>query len=132
MFRLLMAREDIRTQNTTQAIAWLMQEPMAPAASCSFAAKVGDSAEWERQADLLRCIFGNPFRPVILSPSCLTPAVKTLAEQIYNDRAFDRMPVLGDALEVAGCTVKEVLEHCRNGGEHVRGCWVIDKITGRE
>jgi hypothetical protein len=37
-----------------------------------------------------------------------------------------------DALEEAGCAVKEVLEHCRNGGEHVRGCWVVDKVLGKE
>jgi hypothetical protein len=77
-------------------------------------------------------IFGNPFRPVTLNPSWLTPTVKALAEQIYNDRAFDRMPILADALEEAGCTICEVLEHCRNGGEHVRGCWCIDKILGKE
>jgi hypothetical protein len=83
-------------------------------------------------ADYLRCFFGNPFRPVTFNPAWLTPTVKSLAEQIYNDRAFDRMPVLGDALEESGCTVAEVLEHCRNGGEHVRGCWVVDKVLGKE
>jgi hypothetical protein len=83
-------------------------------------------------APVARCIFGNPFRPVTINSACLTPTVKALAEQIYNDRAFDRMPVLGDALEEAGCTVKEVLEHCRNGGEHVRGCWVVDMVLGKE
>jgi hypothetical protein len=90
------------------------------------------SKERAVQTGFLRCIIGNPFRPVTLNPTWLTPTVKSLAEQIYNDRAFDRMPVLGDALEEAGCTVKEVLEHCRNGGEHVRGCWVVDKVLGKE
>jgi hypothetical protein len=80
----------------------------------------------------LRCIFGNPFKPITLNPSWLTATVKALAEQIYNNRAFERMPVLGDALEEAGCTVAEVLEHCRNSGEHVRGCWVVDKVLGKE
>src|SRR6516225_9109766 len=56
------------------------------------------------------------WKPITLDPDWLTPTVKTLAEQIYNDRAFERMPILADALEEAGCTVKEVLEHCRNGG----------------
>jgi hypothetical protein len=89
-------------------------------------------SEGRRQRNLVRCIFGNPFRPVTLNSKWLTPTVKQLAEQIYNERAFDRMPILADALEEAGCTVKEVLEHCRNSGEHVRGCWVVDKVLGRE
>jgi hypothetical protein len=63
-------------------------------------------------------------------PAWLTPIVKALAEQIYNDRAFDVMPILGDALEEAGCTVTDVLEHCRSAGEHCRGCWVIAKVRG--
>jgi hypothetical protein len=55
--------------------------------------------EYAAHARLLRCIFGNPFKPITFNPSWLTPTVKTFAEQIYNDRAFDRIPVLGDALE---------------------------------
>jgi hypothetical protein len=58
--------------------------------------------------------------------------VVKLAEGIYNDRAFDRLPVLADALEDAGCTEAEILAHCRSGGEHVRGCWVLDLILGKE
>jgi hypothetical protein len=81
---------------------------------------------------LLRGIF-NPFHPVTFNPTWLTPTVEALAEQIYNDGAFDRMPILADALEEAGCTVKEkVLEHCRSAQEHVRGCWCVDKIIGKE
>src|SRR5262249_11199696 len=83
----------------------------------------GRVVAYQNHSRLLRCIFGNPFRPMTLKPKWLTRTVKALAGQIYNDRAFDRMPVLADALEEAGCTVAEVLEHCRNGGEHVRGCW---------
>jgi hypothetical protein len=68
---------------------------------------------------------------IILAPAWITPTVIAMAGQIYNDRAFDRMPVLGDALEEAGCTVNEVLQHCRNGQEHARGCWVVDKVLGK-
>jgi hypothetical protein len=83
--------------------------------------------------DRIRCVFGPlPFRSISFNPAWLTPIVTALAEQIYNDRAFDRLPILADALEEAGCTVKEVVEHCRNGGEHVRGCWVVDKVLGKE
>jgi hypothetical protein len=80
----------------------------------------------------LRDIFGNPFRPVTLNPSWRTPTVKQLAEAIYKERAFERMPILADALEDAGCDNADILSHCRGGGEHVRGCWVVDLVLGRE
>jgi hypothetical protein len=51
---------------------------------------------------------------------------------IYDERAFNRMPILADALEEAGCTNKDILDHCRSGGEHVRGCWAVDLILGKE
>src|SRR6185295_8434857 len=81
---------------------------------------------------LLRDIFGNPFRPVTLNPAWLTPTVQQLAALIYEERQFDKMPLLGDALEEAGCSNEEVLQHCRGGGEHCRGCWVVDKVLGKE
>lgn len=84
------------------------------------------------QADLLRDIFGNPFRPVTVQPSWLTPAVLTLAGRIYDERAWDRLPDWADALVDAGCDAAEVLNHCRGPGEHVRGCWVVDLLLGRE
>ncbi len=54
-----------------------------------------------------------------------------LARSIYDDRAFDRLPVLADALEDAGCTDAAILDHCRGPGPHVRGCWVVDLILGK-
>jgi hypothetical protein len=53
------------------------------------------------QANLLRDIIGNPFRPVTLDPSWRTSNVTALAQSIYDDRAFDRLPILADALEDA-------------------------------
>jgi hypothetical protein len=84
-----------------------------------------------RQA-LLSDIFGNPFRPVALNPAWRTANVTALAESIYTDRAFDRLPILADALEDAGCDNAEILNHCRAGGVHVRGCWVVDLVLGKE
>jgi hypothetical protein len=84
------------------------------------------------QADLIREIFGNPFRPVALDPTWLTPTVRQLAEAIYQERVFERLPILADALEEAGCGQGDILGHLRGGGEHCRGCWVIDLLTGRE
>ena len=88
--------------------------------------------EYAFQAVLLRDIFGNPFRPVSFDPAWLTPTVVALAYGIYGDRAFDRMPILADALEEAGCDNVEVLLHCRGDGPHVRGCWVVDAVLGKK
>jgi hypothetical protein len=82
-------------------------------------------------AALLRDLVGNPFRPVPVDPSWRTPAVVGLAQGIYDDRAFDRLPLLADALEAAGSTLAEVLDHCRQPGTHARGCWVIDGLLQR-
>jgi hypothetical protein len=84
------------------------------------------------QAHLLRDIFGNPFRPVAVNPAWQSSTVVSLAQSIYDDRAFDRMPILADALEDAGCTSADVLDHCRGAGPHVRGCWVVDLLLGKE
>jgi hypothetical protein len=90
-------------------------------------------AEEKAQADLLRCIVGLlPFRPVTLRPAWLSATAKQLAVTIYEDRTFDRLPILADALEEAGCTDADVLAHCRGPGPHVRGCWALDLILGKE
>lgn len=81
---------------------------------------------------LCRCVFGNLTRPTRIEGEWQTSAVANLAQAIYTDRAFDRMPILADALEEAGCTDKEILVHCRSGQEHVRGCWVVDLLLGKE
>ncbi len=86
----------------------------------------------EEQWQLVRDIIGNPFRPVTLDPSWLTSTVTALAEGIYADRAFDRLPILADALQDAGCENPDVLDHCRGPGPHVRGCFVVDLLTGRK
>jgi hypothetical protein len=83
------------------------------------------------QAVILRDIFGIPFRPVTANPTWLTSTVVTLARGIYDDRAFDRLPILADALMDAGCDDADVLGHCRGGGVHVRGCWVVDLLLGK-
>jgi len=82
-------------------------------------------------AALLLDVVGNPFRPVTADPAWLTSDDVALAEGIYQERAFDRMPILADALQDAGCDNEDVLNHCRSEGPHVRGCWVIDLLTGR-
>ena len=83
-------------------------------------------------SDRLRDIFGNPLRPAAIAPTWLTSSVVALASVIYQEKAFDRMPILADALEEAGCNSAEILNHCRLPSEHVRGCWVVDLLTGRK
>ncbi|QEL20621.1 hypothetical protein [Limnoglobus roseus] len=80
---------------------------------------------------VLRCVFGNPFRPVTFSPPWLNPTAVAIATVIYEDRAFDRLPILADALQDAGCEDEAILGHCRGDGVHVRGCWVVDGVLGK-
>jgi hypothetical protein len=102
------------------------------------------AAEEAEQCRLLCDIFGNPFQP--LPPKkgkrawedqkCRWLAwndgtVQKIAQVIYDERAFDRMPILADALEDAGCADQSILDHCRQAGEHVRGCWVVDLLLDK-
>jgi hypothetical protein len=90
---------------------------------------IGDESA---QAMLVRDIFGNPFRPATINPAWRTSNVTALAQSIYDDRAFDRLPILADALEDAGCDNADILNHCRQPGVHVRGCWVVDLLLNKE
>jgi hypothetical protein len=88
------------------------------------------------QADLLRDLFGNPFR-VAPTPPCpcwlvtAGRAVRLLAERVYANWAFERLPIIAGALEEAGHLDIDLLAHCRVGGQHARGCWAVDLILGR-
>ena len=88
-------------------------------------------------AAYLRDIIGNPFRPVSLDPRWLTSTVVDLARSIYEGfprqaGGYVALPILADALMDAGCDDEPVLNHCRGPGPHVRGCWVVDLILGKE
>jgi hypothetical protein len=85
-----------------------------------------------RQVPLLRDIIGNPFRPVTLDPAWVTSTVTALARGMYESRDFCAMPILADALQDAGCDNQDILNHCRDGGPHVRGCWVVDLVLGKQ
>ena len=80
----------------------------------------------------LRDIFGNPFRPIDFAPWRTDTAV-SLAKQMYDSCEFSAMPILADALQDAGCDNEDVLTHCRDAKQlHVRGCWVVDGVLGKE
>jgi hypothetical protein len=123
--------------------------PVSSAKDAAFAAAwaVGHAAHPEDSGDewcaasksqesmhcqLLRCILGNPFRPLDdLASSLLTPTVIGLARTIYEQRSFEHMRELADAVEAAGCTNSHILGHLRGTGPHVRGCWVLDLLLNK-
>src|SRR5262249_51534281 len=92
-------------------------------------------AERMAQCEVLRELFGPlPFRPLAIDPTWLSwkaGIVSELARAIYDERTFDRMPFLGDALEEAGCGDPKILAHCRAEAVHVRGCWLVDLLLGK-
>jgi hypothetical protein len=92
-----------------------------------------EAMERRRQGQLLREVLGNPFRPAGLDPAWLRwdggSAVR-VARAIQEERAFEQLPVLADALEEAGCTDADLLGHLRGPGPHVPGCWALDRILG--
>ena len=89
-------------------------------------------SEAREQCRLLRDIFGNPFRPVAFDPVWRSEHTVGLAAKMYEDREFAAMPILADALLEAGCENSDLLTHCREPGVHVRGCWVVDLILGKQ
>jgi hypothetical protein len=88
----------------------------------------GIPGERRAQSALIRCVFGNPFRPTSVNFVWLTASAVSLAQAIYDERAFERLPMLANALESAGCSNQDILGHCRGPGPHARGCWVVDLL----
>jgi hypothetical protein len=119
---------------------WLTAEPAVPELTpWLVATKWGDDGaafvSAPIQADILRDVIGNPFHPVTINTSWLSyndGTAHRIASAIYDHYAFDRMPILADALEDAGCDNADLLNHCRQPGVHVRGCWVVDLLLGKE
>src|SRR5262245_19704469 len=92
-------------------------------------------AECREQPPLLRDIAGNPFRPIALEPNWLRQddnTVLKMASILYQERRCADLPILADALEDAGCDNADILSHLRGPGPHVRGCWVVDLLLGKE
>lgn len=114
----------------------------APARQAVLQSRGRQALTWEKvqassiraQVELIHEVIGNPFRRRAADPAWQHHEggiVVQLAEGIYEDRAFDRLPILADALEDAGCRDEDLLHHCRHGGEHVRGCWAVDHILAK-
>lgn len=127
----------VRRRNGAYAAA-LVVDHCRSAATCGISdeAERARVAEIERRAQcaLLREVMGNPFRRIEMNPSWLTwnaGTVVRFARGIARGRSFDQVPVLGDALEDAGCDDPDILAHCRQPAPHVRGCWLVDLILER-
>jgi hypothetical protein len=86
----------------------------------------------EQAPDLLREVLGNPFHPAPIQPQWQVPEVVDLAQAVYEDERFDRLSELAIALERVGCADERILAHCRRPNDHVRGCWVVDLVLGKE
>ena len=142
-----LAGEDVRAaqQYNTPALShapiWgLFVVPVDGGIQCwNLAKPVTTSEEWPLYTHLLRCVFGNPFRPLSMNTTWLTPSVIGLAQSAYDERIMpsgeldtDRLAVLSDALEEAGCDSEDILNHLRGSAPHVRGCWVVDLLLGKE
>jgi hypothetical protein len=92
------------------------------------------AAEQAAQCELLREVVGNPFSTLSADPAWLRwkgGMVKVMGDSIYDQRRYEDLPVLADALEDAGCDNPDILAHCRSAGPHVRGCWVLDLLLAR-
>jgi hypothetical protein len=130
------------------ATAWAAASAAASTSHPDIAARIGGDggavgmsayrargARRLRQCQVVRDVMGPLlFRRVEIAPAWLAWAggtVPNLARAIHEERAFERLPVLADALEEAGCTDDLILDHCRSGGEHVGGCWLVDLALGR-
>jgi hypothetical protein len=130
----LAAQETARAAQETVWAEWELAQEAGRAARVARAAAAvtgaAVAAARAEQAELLRCLFGNPFRPAEVQPQWRTETVLQLAQSIHEGRTFDILPVLADALEEAGCTCPYTLGHCRVHRKHALGCWVVSALIG--
>jgi hypothetical protein len=114
--------------------AALQRYPASAIAACRALDAAASEGVENHQTVILHEIFGNPFRLIHIDPALLAwqdGTVVKLAQAIYDERRFQDMTILADALEEAGCDNADVLSHSRGPGPHVRGCWTLDLLTGK-
>jgi len=85
-----------------------------------------------QQGQLLDDIIGDPFRAEVVSRRWLSSTVVSLAQAIYDGGQFQNLPILADALEDAGCDQQNLFQHCRQPGDHARGCWAVDLVLDKD
>lgn len=131
-------REEMAARAAFDLVAWNSCEGYF-AADTALRVMPGDTAL--AAGRLLHCLIGNPFRLARVRPAWLTwdgGTVPRLAQAAYHERHLptgtlgaDRLTVLADALEEAGCIDQDILSHLRGPGPHFRGCWVVDLVLGK-
>jgi hypothetical protein len=94
------------------------------------AGPAGAEQERVQQLALLRDVFENPYRPDPIDPAWVRSEALSIATRQYESADFSKMRELAEALDAAGCSDEAVLDHCRQAGPHVRGCWVVDGVLG--
>jgi hypothetical protein len=119
-------------QPTNPWQSWYRADQVARSAAEALAKTITWDEARQCELHLLRDIFGNPFRPVAINHEWLTSTVVALASRMYDTRDFTPMAILADAIQDAGCENDDILTHCRGDGPHVRGCWVVDGVLGKE
>jgi hypothetical protein len=137
--------ETWRRTHAAMAASYMIATNLIKAWRCTYnamyyalmTAKRGTMNPW--QAALLRDIFGNPFNPTRANPAWQTATLVSLAQSAYTERELpsgrldaQRLAVLADGLEEAGCTEIALLEHLRSPGEHFRGCWALDLVLRKK
>jgi hypothetical protein len=87
---------------------------------------------WTVKAALLGCLFGEaPLAPLAVTSPILAwrdGTAPRIARAIYQEKSWEDLPILADALEDAGCTNESLLRHCREPGLHARGCHALDAV----
>ena len=129
---LLSEEDEWEMTDRCKRVAFYWMSPRS-AGSAAYRAHKDRAMGWPT-LPLLRDVFGNPFRLLSVQRHWLTwndRTIPKLAQTIYDDRRFDLLPILADALEEAGCDNADILAHCRGPGPHVRGCWVVDLLLGK-
>lgn len=66
--------------------------------------------------------------PLHIEGEWLTETVLALARGVAVDLAFDRLPILADALEEAGCDNFTLLNHLRSNEYHRVECWALRRL----
>jgi hypothetical protein len=97
-----------------------------------FRARYSPGVDYRGHKLLLTCVLGTEGGDVRCDPAWRTAEVLRLAEAVYAERAFDRLPVLADLLEEAGATDAQLLAHLRGQGPHALGCHALDAVLGKE
>jgi hypothetical protein len=112
--------------------AWLPLQETPPGARTWVAGEAARGAMLKAQCDLLRDLFGSPFRALpVVEATWQTPEVRGLAETIYAQRSFGRLSEIAEGLAAAGCADADLLAHLRSPGPHARGCFALDAVLGK-